>query len=84
MPQSYKRYPSKSLGRNTDCNRQGLRMPQAKMAKFSGNSSDFHYKECTEVATTIVFRPTPTQQYFASYFKVSNFWFADPTIVVHQ
>ena len=40
--------PPQSLGNNTGGNRQGFRMPQVKMAKFSGISLDSHYKECME------------------------------------
>ena len=53
MPQSYRGYPHKAWGRIlaatykvSECHRQKWLNSQA---------SDFHYKECTEVAVTLVF-----------------------------
>ena len=55
MPQSYRGYPHKAWGgtlaatdRVSECHRQ-------KWAQFSGISSDFHYKECIEIAATVLF-----------------------------
>jgi len=76
MPQSYRGY----LVEEYCCNRQGLRMPLAKMAQFSGISSDFHYNDCKEFAATLVFSQLDPLLYFVSYYEEIDFSVCGPYV----
>jgi len=81
MPQGYRGYPHKAWGRTlaatdkvSECHRQKWLNSQA---------SDFHYKECTEVAVTLVFSWLYLSLHTLQVIlKMLIFRFADPTLLL--
>ena len=84
MPQSYRRYPPTKLGEEHWLQQQGLRMPQAKMAKilryfFRFPLRGMHRSCCYD--SVFLIRPTPTHSNALQVIlKIPIFWFADPFV----